>query len=115
MRDMINENGDLVWYGSDSFWRLGDIIYRYCSPSQSGKVVNVRYRHIPHLDYQAATGKKCVEQEVLVRWLKPATRKKLGNESWQRSQIVNSLSGLIEDHERKASNFRKDLLSAGVL
>ena len=115
MSDIVNENGDLVWYAPYSFFENRDIIYRHSTTSQVGKVVDIRYRHIPHLDHYAADGKKTVEQEVLIRWLRPATRKRLGKESWHKSQGLNSLSTLIESHERKASKFRKDLLSAGVL
>jgi len=116
MSDVYNEDGDMVWFGMSSFYRVGDIVYQYASTSQIGKVVNVGYKEIPHLAAAyAPTGKKVVEQYVLVRWLKKATQKKLGVESWMRSCTMNSLAVLAESHRQKAEKFEQEIEKAEKL
>jgi len=110
---LLNENGDRVWY--ERHYVEGDIVYPYGTTSQPGKVVAMKYRELPHLNEYAPKGKKVVEQLVLVRWLKNATRKKYGEESWRNSQRMCSFVLLVEEHQRKAKTLGKVLKEAQQL
>ena len=114
MTETYNKDGDLEWFNRSH--KVGDIVYRYSTTSQLGRVIEVAYEEIPHLTASyAPAGKRVVSQQILVRWLKKATRKRFGEESWEQSHIMNSLVVLAESHRRKAEKFEQEISEAQKL
>ena len=110
----VNENGDRLWWGNHM--EVGEVVYEKCSPARIGKIIEVDYEHLPHLDEYAEKGKKTVEQMIKVRWLKKGTIKAKGaEETWERAHLMWQLENLVEDHERKAKKQREDLEKAKAL